>query len=235
MSCNQEQSNQLLPITETENHPRYLIQKEWITADDSIDMSDMNLYKQWHAVEGFDSEYLILANRYHFAKIPEVQEFITLDNGTLADTRILAVHGAKDFELIIGMILRHFDAMNSGDADALISTLSAQDGSDFNFFNPSIINTMNGLKHTGLFVEKIELSSFGDFKISLTNIHGTTMHIWVELAADGPWDELLQDWDYVDWFINRYLNHHSMEWWLDTRPDLWEYAEPFHAYLNTIE
>jgi len=164
--------------------------------------------------------------RLRFPYISDLKEFIVLDNGTLVDNRLFAAlelegfFEERDLHFILDLIARHFRYMDYGDAEMLFSTIIGMDGSDSNHFHPAILSLMNNYKGSSLFVERIELSSVGNFRAVVSNAHDEELHIWPLIDSN----EL----GYDSWRIVRYLNHIDKDWWLSDHNHLWEYVRPFH-------
>ena len=173
------------------------------------------------------------------------QNFITLDNGTLVDTRLFeawTVHNPRernfqkeDLEYIFELIIKHVYAINAGsriidvhtanEGDELLmhSTTIAQDGSDSNRFHPAIDDFVEKHKNTSLFVERIVLSSAGfGIRVIVSNYAGEEFHIWPLLYEHYPYS----------WRVNRYFNHVGEQYWVPEHEHLWKYVEPFHVDIQ---
>ena len=170
-----------------------------------------------------------------FPHVSDVQEFLTLDNGTLVDKRLLeawtegddrGLHfNEDDLWFIFDLIIRHFGYINDGDEDMLFSTMMGQDVPDSNVFHPLIVIFMAEQKGTSLFVERIELSSVGSaIRVIVSNSKGDEFHIWPLLNRDMPGN--------YSWRINRYINHIGEEYWTRYHPHLIEYNKPFFADIE---
>ena len=179
-------------------------------------------------------------------KFPHVsykQTFITLDNGTLVDTRLFEAwtvpnpqtfnYSKEDLKYIFNLIIDHVYAINAGskikdfhttnEGEELLmhSTMMGQDGSDSNHFHPAIDEFVEINQNTSLFVEEIVLSSAGiGIRIIISNYADERIHIWPLLYESYPYS----------WRINRYFNHLSEQYWIPDHEHLWKYVEPFRVH-----
>ena len=180
-----------------------------------------------------------------FPHVSHLGEFIILDNGTLVDARLFEAWTAhSDFEqnfneedlwFIFDLIIMHIKYMNDGDEYGLLfSTMMGQDASDSNHFHPQIFAFMNEHKNSGLFVERILLSSAGSgIRIVVSNIQGEEFHIWPLINTNTYWEFIKEINAYSStwaWRINRYFNTLPKGYWISEHGHLLEYIIPFHVF-----
>lgn len=168
------------------------------------------------------------------------KEFIELDNGTLIDTRLIEasqgrVNVISTFDEstlydLFDLIIRHFYYMELGDIELFRSTLTGQPwyGTDQNVHHPSLIEFMQLMQHTGLFVERIELSNLGmNMRVIVSNDLGEEFHIWPLFHSGFDEDE--------SWGIHNYLNTSDKSFWISISPHLWEFVKPFQQSLKQTD
>jgi len=154
------------------------------------------------------------------------QQFISLDNGTLVDTRLFEAwlvpndfdrnFDREDLEFIFGLLIRHFDYVNSGDWDRFILSTTAVDDAEYR----RLQTFMENHKGSFLFVERVELSSVGGgIRVIVSNNANKELHIWPLFERQGSGHD--------EWHIIRYFNHYPEFIWIPEHEHLWEYAKPF--------
>jgi len=196
------------------------------------------IYSLGDTAEELNIEQLRIEER--FPHVSYLEEFIILDNGTLVDARLFEAwtvqndaslnFNEEDLWYIFDLIIMHIKYINDGDRYGLLSTMMGQDASDSNHFHPQIFAFMNEHKNSGLFVERILLSSIGSgIRIVVSNSQGEEFHIWPLLNTN--WEFIREINAYGSTLrINRYVNNLSKEYWVNEHSHLLEYILPFHVF-----
>lgn len=206
-----------------------------IIADDLYQSRyDTSKMDEENFVESSESERIL----ERFPSVSDSMESLSFGGGIFVDSRLFEAwltpdrYGIsfteEDINFIIDLIIRHFQYLEQGEYELLLSTMLTMDSSDGNHFHPLIMKFMSENEFSGLSVKYILLSSAGSgFRVILQTPDGREFHVWPLITkgeAEGD-----------SWRIFRYFNHvarYSDEFWKIRFPDLVEYINLDSVSVN---